>query len=654
MSDENDFEIDVLTTKPKNLKKIPKTNYNIKRVFSFGFDKNKKIGRAINGLMFFFLAFFNLFFKSKKTVLLIVSNPPFLPFLGYILKKVRGMRFVYLIHDQYPEIAVNLGFLKHKSLIVNLWKKINNLVFNNSTYTIVLGEKMKEMLQQLYPVTKNRDNLIVIPNWADRNKLYPLNNKNILKEQFGLKDKFVVQYSGNIGLFHSTEKIIEIAEILKNHNDIVFQIIGRGGKKDTLVKMVSEKGLDNVIFFDYVDKTDLNNSLNSCDIALISLSEKAYNLAVPSKFQGIIASGVPIIGILDENNDVGSEIARESLGYISTNVEEAAGKILFLYKNQSVLNFFSKNCIELFYKKYDLSIINTKYKKLFREMETKMVDLHCHSNYSDGSLSVRELITKARESGINYLSITDHDTVDGMDEKISVANEFNINFINGIEISCDFREGELHILGLFFDHKNSGLIEFLSKLKQYRMERNIKMAEQFKNLGIDINMEEFLSNGKKIEAIGKPNFAKYLVDKGIVKNFKEAFKKYLRDGGLADVKKQRVTEKEAIAEIHKAGGIAVLAHPDQTGIKNYSEFEVFIKDMKEKGLDGIEVYYTNYSKKEIKFYKKIANKYCLLVSGGSDFHGENKASGIRLGFYGKNKRIPPEIIGLMKNYLGLY
>ncbi len=501
---------------------------------------------------------------------------------------------------------------------------------------------------------QKRFNLISIPNWACEEKIYPIGDKIGLKNKIGFENKFVVQYSGNIGLFHNTEKIIEIAELLKNYEDIIFQIIGEGARKKLLIELTEQKKLNNVKFFDYAKKESLNESLNAADLALISLSEKAYNLAVPSKFQGIIASGAPIIGIMDENNDIGSEITNNGLGYISTDPEYLAGKILFLYKNEQIRKFFSDKCLDLFKKKYSLSIVGEKYKKILKETEINMVELHCHSNYSDGSLSVRELVVKARESGVNYLAITDHDTVDGMEEKIAISKEYNINPITGIEVSCDFREGELHIVGLFFDYKNKDFNDFLSKIKGYRTDRNLKMFEKFKSLGIDIDQKDFFSDGKKIESIGKPNFAKYLVDKGIVNNFKEAFKKYLKDGGIADVKKERVSDKEAIDRIHGAGGIAILAHPDQTGIKNYGEFEIFIADMKEKGLDGIEVYYTNYSKKEIKFYKKIATKYNLLISGGSDFHGTNKASGIKLGFYGKNKRIPPELIGQMKNYLGLY
>ena len=207
-------------------------DYSIKRVFSLILDKNKKIGRVINCLLFFISTFFNLLFKPKNSILLIVSNPPFLPFLGYILKKIRGFRYLTLIHDQYPEIAVNLGYLKKNSTIVKIWQKINYRVFDNSYFVITLGKKMRKHLIDLYPNSNLKLNSVVITNWANKNRLYPLENKSNIKEEIGLKDKFVVQYSGNMGLFHSTEKIIEVADLLKDNSEIVFQLIGGGAKRE--------------------------------------------------------------------------------------------------------------------------------------------------------------------------------------------------------------------------------------------------------------------------------------------------------------------------------------------------------------------------------------------------------------------------------------
>jgi 3',5'-nucleoside bisphosphate phosphatase len=279
-----------------------------------------------------------------------------------------------------------------------------------------------------------------------------------------------------------------------------------------------------------------------------------------------------------------------------------------------------------------------------------MIDLHCHSTASDGTLTPAELMVKARESGVNYIALTDHDTVDGIIEAEKTASGLNINLVKGIEISCNLDSGELHIVGLFVDIKNEALTGLCSELIKFRLERNIRLYDKFHSIGIDIDKSLLLENGKDMGKLGKPNFARYLYRKGYVKHEKEAYSLYLNRGGLADVAKEKIDDYTAINVIHEAGGISILAHPDQTNIFNFSDFKKFISGLKSRGLDGIEVYYTNYNKKQIKFYKNIANVHDLLISGGSDYHGPASRNA-SLGFYGKKKMIPPELINAMKDHL---
>ncbi|OHD13756.1 MAG: hypothetical protein A2086_13495 [Spirochaetes bacterium GWD1_27_9] len=647
------FEIEIVTPIKKGYFQEESKPYKVKRFSLPRFNKNNKIGRALNGILFFIRTFFYILFKPKNSTLFIVSNPPFMAFLGYIFNKLRNQEFIYLIHDQYPEIAVNLGYLKKDSIITKVWKYINNKIFTTSAYTVFLGNAMAKEIYSIYPVTQKRNNFIIISNWCIKEKIFPL-EKYSLKEEIGLEDKFIVQYSGNIGLFHNLEVLIETAEILKEHEDIVFQIIGDGGKKNDLINLVEEKKLDNVKFFDYVDKEELNKSLNCADIAIISLDKKASNLAVPSKFYGIIAAGLPIIGILQENTDIGRDITKNSLGYVisNNNARDIANKILFLNKNQNILKYFSQNSLNLFLKNYDLSIIAEKYKKILKEMEIKMIDLHCHSTASDGLLTPRNLIVRAKERNLDYIALTDHDTIDGIKEAKEAAEESDINLITGTEITCDFKEGELHILGLFIDQKSNELNDFLQKLKTYRYERNVALINKMKESGLQFDVNELVSKeNQSLYSIGKPNFARFLVSKGIAKNEKEAFKKLLNKGGVYSIEKQKVLPEEAIEAIHKASGIAILAHPDQIKIHDFHEFNDFAKDLKNKGLDGIEVYYANYKKKQVKFFKRIAINNGLVMSGGSDFHDDRRNRRVKLGFYGEKKIIPPEIIRNISNYM---
>jgi len=648
-----DFDIEILTSIKKNNFDESKKSYKTKRFSLLKLNKNNKIGRALNGILFFFSCFFYLIPKSKDSILLIVSNPPFLPVLGYLFFKLKKQKYVYLIHDQYPEIAVKLGYLKEKSLITKLWMALNRKVFSTAARVISLGKLMGEHITNIYPILGKRHILKTIPNWSIKENIYPIADKIEIKKKYKIENKFVIQYSGNMGLFHGLEVMIDVADILRENNEIIFQFIGDGGKKRFLQDETAKRKLKNVIFQEYAAKINLNESLNCADIGIVALDSRADNLAIPSKFYGIIAAGLPIIGLMNRETDIGKEIIEKHLGYIfpSKNPLEIADKILSFQKDKSLLQKYSKNALNLFLEKYDLTTVAHKYKTLLIEMEIKMLDLHCHSNTSDGLLSPQELMLKAKESGINYIALTDHDTVAGLNEARITAEKYGINLINGVEISCQIPKGELHILGLFVNPLDENLNNMFKKLQNYRRERNEKFLTKLKEIGIDINMDELLEGNRKLENIGKPNFARYLEKKGIVKNSKDAYGKYLNDGGLASVSKEKIKSEDAISAIHGAGGIAVLAHPDQVKLFNFTEFNNFVIDLKNKGLDGIEVYYSNYNKKQIKFYKKIAQNHGLVISGGSDFHGVEKYRNAKLGFYGFKKKIPPELLGDIKNYI---
>lgn len=282
-----------------------------------------------------------------------------------------------------------------------------------------------------------------------------------------------------------------------------------------------------------------------------------------------------------------------------------------------------------------------------------MIDLHTHSNVSDGTLSPEELIIYAKGRGVKSIALTDHDTIKGLKEARETAIKNQIEFINGIEFSAELNKysEELHIIGLFFDRDNVDFNKFCSKMIEYRLRRNEELLKFLNSSGIEINKEELLTENRYFENIGKPNFARVLVKKGYVKNEFEAFNKYLSNDKLKySVKRVKFLDYEIIETIHKANGISILAHPDQIGIKDKEEFINFVRDLKDKGLDGIECYYTGYKKKDVKFYKSIAKKFNLLISGGSDFHGPNTRLNTELGKYGKNKFIPEKILDDIKSH----
>ncbi|MFN3921339.1 MAG: PHP domain-containing protein, partial [Caldimicrobium sp.] len=258
---------------------------------------------------------------------------------------------------------------------------------------------------------------------------------------------------------------------------------------------------------------------------------------------------------------------------------------------------------------------------------------------SDGTLKPSELIYLAKKEGIKALALTDHDTVIGLEEAYFTAKEENLNFLCGVEISVKFDgPGHFHLLGYFLTPEVNLLKETLKELQLARAKRNALMLEKLRNLGIEITMEE-LSTVAQGE-IGRPHFAKILVEKGVVKNFEEAFEKYLKKGAKAYVPKAILEPEIAMKKILENKGIPVLAHPITLKLK-IEDLTKYLETLVEMGLKGIEAYYTDHKKEFTQFLVEKAKYFNLLVTGGSDFHGANKPD-IKLGKGFGNLNVPFE------------
>ncbi len=247
------------------------------------------------------------------------------------------------------------------------------------------------------------------------------------------------------------------------------------------------------------------------------------------------------------------------------------------------------------------------------------IDFHCHSNASDGSYTPTKLVHSAKECGVEFLALTDHDTTDGLDEFFSVDTD--INRIAGIELSVGFSGGELHIVGLFVDKTTQKLSELESDVKRFRKERNELMMKNLSTLvKKDVQLLDLVDDENA--QLGRPHFAKYLLRNGFVATRQEAFDKYLGKGGVINAKKQRITIERALDAIKSAGGISVLAHPITLNLDD-DKFDALVKTYSDLGLDAIEVYSSHNPSEKLPFYENIAKKYNLEISCGSDFHGAN-------------------------------
>lgn len=249
------------------------------------------------------------------------------------------------------------------------------------------------------------------------------------------------------------------------------------------------------------------------------------------------------------------------------------------------------------------------------------VDLHTHSTASDGSMSPRELVRHAADLGLKAIALTDHDTLDGIADALDEGEKNMVEVIPGVEISALFKP-EMHILGYFSSKTYKNLAPVLSKLKSNRDERNPKIIKKLNELGFDITMEEV--GVKALGAIvGRPHIAKVMMEKGYVKSIDEAFEKYLASGKPAYFKKDKLTPYEAIKEILDVGGVPVLAHPVHIGM-NINKLDILLKELTEFGLRGIEAYYVDNSDDDTGIFLRLAIKYGIIATGGSDFHGSFK------------------------------
>ncbi|MEA1904568.1 MAG: PHP domain-containing protein [Candidatus Hadarchaeota archaeon] len=262
--------------------------------------------------------------------------------------------------------------------------------------------------------------------------------------------------------------------------------------------------------------------------------------------------------------------------------------------------------------------------------------MHVHTRASDGLLKPEKMVKRAHKAGLAAIAISDHDTVAGVEPAIWEAKKYNIEIIPAIELSCGFNKHEIHMLGYYVDWQSEWFKKKLSVFQEVRRERAKKMIEKLRKLGITTpyNLIIALNGG----VIGRPHIARALLERGYIKTFQEAFDRYLRAGKPAYVSKYPLTVIEAIKLIRRAGGLPVLAHPV------WAHADKMLPEMVEAGLGGLEVYHTDHDAETSKHYRKLAKKYGLLMTGGSDSHG---AEDVPVGYV----RVPYSLVEKVKNSL---
>jgi predicted metal-dependent phosphoesterase TrpH len=279
----------------------------------------------------------------------------------------------------------------------------------------------------------------------------------------------------------------------------------------------------------------------------------------------------------------------------------------------------------------------------------RTLDLHAHTTASDGDQSPTQLVQRAHAIGLTALAVTDHDTTAGLSEALEAGRRLGVEIVPGIELSAEIEVGQCHILGLLIDPAYPALNDRLREVIENRDKRNERIVEKMqKDLHLDITLEEVEAESGG-QVVARPHFAKVLLRKGYVTSMQQAFDEYLGKGSKAYVDRDRLTPEECIALIHGAGGVAILAHPNNLK-RNEAGTEAEILRLQSLGMDGIEARYNRHTPEENAYYLALAARHDLLTSGGSDFHGPTVKPTVYLGHVEGDQPAPLELLDRLKEH----
>lgn len=376
LKDKN-YNIEVLTSQPiynteTKSKKYENINgVNIYRIESLGLNKNSKYVKILNSIWFFFNICIKILFSedSKKVIYLLTSNPPILPLFGLLIKMLKGNKFVLLIYDINPEASEKLGYVSKNSIIVKLWIYFNELVIKKSKNIIVISEQMKTHILESYLKNDSRksDKIHVIHNWADPKLIKPLNkDDSIFIKSNNLKGKFVINYSGNIGIAQKFDGLLKASLLLRDF-DIAFIFFGDGVNKKGIIEFAEQNRLSNFYFHDYKPKQMLPEVQTASDLSVVHLENEIEDLCMPSKLYYILAFGKPILAFCNKNSDLGKIITEAQCGFIVSHnePEEIAKIIMKLKSNKELRDRMSINGRRYFLEHFTLEIAIEKYNRLF-------------------------------------------------------------------------------------------------------------------------------------------------------------------------------------------------------------------------------------------------------------------------------------------------
>ena len=325
------------------------------------YRRGSYISRLLDWLRYFLYVSFHILNQPRNALIFIVSNPPFLPLVGYLMKKLRGQPYVVLIYDIYPDLAIYLEKMPRQGILAFTWRWFNKIVWQNSEAVFTIGDDMAIKLKDMFKANRTRlGHIIVIPNWVDHNfiKLLP-KEKNWFAQKYNQVDKFTVLYSGNLGATHDLETILKAAKELGNFNGIQFLIIGDGYKKVYIERFINTENLSNIILLPFQSEEILPDSLATGDVAVITLSKGVEGLSLPSKVYYAMASGSALLCICSGNNELKTIIKKHQCGILVEpgDVKGLVSAIKRFYEDPVFVKSCkrnARNAVEIYYTKNNI------------------------------------------------------------------------------------------------------------------------------------------------------------------------------------------------------------------------------------------------------------------------------------------------------------
>lgn len=366
------FKVSVLTgfpkeyTSTKEVKKSEIVNHiNIKRLRYIQLNRSNFIGRLINYFSFTVTVLLNFRKIKDYKSIMIFSNPPILPIIGVLAKKIFKTKFIFVSYDVYPEIAIRTKVLKKDSIINRIMKLINKSVFENVDKVITLSEEMSSTLKANRKNLKNNE-LVTIPNW-DTSEEESKQEITISKFNY-LKNKTVIAYFGNIGIAQDEKVLFRTLKSIKNDNNFHFIFAGHGNKIDELKKFVKENEIENIDIFSFLQGSDFEEALSITDFSIVSLQEGLHGLAVPSKTYTLLRAGIPVLAAMDEDSDIVQALRKYNSGFhIEKNNHD---EIINRLKSMSLqeISQLKINSLKLYHEEYQRKLGTSKYIKVLNEL----------------------------------------------------------------------------------------------------------------------------------------------------------------------------------------------------------------------------------------------------------------------------------------------